>query len=137
MVHNVRYRNRHTMRRLQLELREMDKSIFSLMQQGVPSIEENAKMIQNKLNEDRFAAILKEASHQGVKLPIGGMQSDVSGRKMAEQTVAASPGRRQVHPSVNGGEESMQTRDSDSIITPQREADVPNYCPEVPPGLGK
>ena len=63
VVHNGRYgRNVHNMRRLQLELREMDINLHSLMMQNVPSIELNRRILQNEINTARFVQILEEAS---------------------------------------------------------------------------
>jgi hypothetical protein len=63
VVHNGRYgRNIHNMRKLQLELREMDINLHSLMMQNVPSIELNRRMLQNEINAGRIKAILAQAS---------------------------------------------------------------------------
>ncbi len=63
VVHNGRYgRNVHNMRKLQLELREMDINLHSLMMQNVPSIELSRRMLQNEINAGRIKAILAQAS---------------------------------------------------------------------------
>ena len=63
VVHNGRYgRNVQSMRKLQLELRELDLNLHSLMMQNVPSIELNRRMLQNQINTHRFATILQEAA---------------------------------------------------------------------------
>ena len=63
VVHNGKYgRNVQSMRRLQLELRELDLNLHSLMMQNVPSIELNRRMLQNQINTHRFASILQEAA---------------------------------------------------------------------------
>ena len=63
VVHNGRYgRNVHSMRRLQLELREMDINLHSLMMQNVPSIELSRRLLQNEINTARFAQILDQAA---------------------------------------------------------------------------
>ena len=64
VVHNGRYGGRsvHNMRKLQLELREMDINLHSLMLQNVPSIELNRRLLQNKINAERIAAIIRQAA---------------------------------------------------------------------------
>ena len=64
VVHNGRYgRNVHNMRKLQLELREMDINLHSLMLQNVPSIELNRRLLQNEINGQRLKTILHDAAH--------------------------------------------------------------------------
>ena len=64
VVHNGRYGGRtvHNMRRLQLELREMDINLHSLMLKNVPSIELNRRLLQNQINAERIAAIIRQAA---------------------------------------------------------------------------
>lgn len=64
VVHNGRYGGRtvHNMRKLQLELREMDINLHSLMLQNVPSIELNRRLLQNQINAERIAAIIRQAA---------------------------------------------------------------------------
>ncbi len=63
VVHNGRYgRGVHNIRKLQLELREMDINLHSLMLQNVPSIELNRRLLQNQINAERIAAIIRQAS---------------------------------------------------------------------------
>ena len=65
VVHNGRYsRGVHSMRRLQLELREMDLNLHTLMMKNVPSIELNRKLLQNSINNGRFAAIIAQAAQK-------------------------------------------------------------------------
>ena len=52
----------HSIRKLRLELREMDINLHSLMMQNVPSIELNRRLLQNQINAERFAQILNQAS---------------------------------------------------------------------------
>ena len=70
VVHNGRYgRSVHNMRKLQLELREMDINLHSLMMQNVPSIELNRRLLQNEINAGRIAAIIAQASKTQRKIP--------------------------------------------------------------------
>ena len=64
VVHNGRYGGRsvHNIRKLQLELREMDINLHSLMLQNVPSIELNRRLLQNQINAERIAAIIRQAA---------------------------------------------------------------------------
>ncbi|XP_074662411.1 beta-1,4-galactosyltransferase 4-like [Tubulanus polymorphus] len=62
VVHNGRYgRNFHHIRKIQMELREIDVGIRKLLSQNVPSIDLNAKLFRNKLNEGKFRNILNHA----------------------------------------------------------------------------
>jgi len=63
VVHNGRYgKNVHNMRRLQLELREMDQNLHAMMLQDVPSIELNRRQLHNEMNARRVASIISEAA---------------------------------------------------------------------------
>lgn len=63
VVHNGRYgKNVHSMRKLQLELRQMDLNLHALMMQNVPSIELNKRLLTNEINSNKVAKILAEAS---------------------------------------------------------------------------
>ena len=63
MVHRGRYDNNvRQLRRMQRELYELDANIRTLMTQDVPSVELHRRLLQNKLNEQRFARIVAEAS---------------------------------------------------------------------------
>ena len=63
VVHNGRYgKNVHTMRKLQLELRQMDLNLHALMMQNVPSIELSKRLLQNEINGNKVARIMAEAS---------------------------------------------------------------------------
>lgn len=63
VVHNGRYgKNLHNMRKLQLELRQMDINLHTMMMQNVPSIELNRRLLQNSINAQRVAQILAEAA---------------------------------------------------------------------------
>ena len=64
VVHNGRYGGRsvHNIRKLQLELREMDINLHSLMLQNVPSIELNRRLLQNQINAERIATIIRQAA---------------------------------------------------------------------------
>ena len=65
VVHNGRYgRSVHSMRKLQLELREMDVNLHALMMQNVPSIELNRRLLQNQINAHRFAEIISKAARK-------------------------------------------------------------------------
>ena len=63
VVHNGRYgKSVHSMRKVQLELRQMDLNLHALMMQNVPSIELSRRLLQNEINANRVARILAEAS---------------------------------------------------------------------------
>src|SRR5688572_6485549 len=63
VVHNGRYgKNVHSMRKLQLELRQMDINLHTMMMQNVPSIELNRRLLQNSINAQRVAHIMAEAA---------------------------------------------------------------------------
>lgn len=63
VVHNGRYgKNIHSMRKLQLELRQMDINLHTMMMQNVPSIELNRRLLQNSINAQRVAHIIAEAA---------------------------------------------------------------------------
>jgi len=54
--------------RLQLELKEMDVNLHTMMLQNVPSIELNRRLLQNKINSRRVAQILVQASQPDLDL---------------------------------------------------------------------
>ena len=65
VVHNGRYsRGTHSIRRLQLELREMDTNLHTLMMKNVPSIELNRRLLQNQINQKRINELIEQASLQ-------------------------------------------------------------------------
>lgn len=77
VVHNGRYgKNVHNMRKLQLELREMDINLHSLMMQNVPSIELNRRLLQNEINAGRIAAIIAQAAKTHKSLPERGHRAN-------------------------------------------------------------
>ncbi len=107
VVHSGRYgRNVHHLRKLQLELREMDINLHALMMQNVPSIELNRRLLQNQINAQRFAELMAEASRAG------------GGEGSSELPSSRLPGRQRENRSDNGGPGLEKTdRDIKGSIT--------------------
>jgi len=53
---------------LQLELKELDVNLHTMMLQNVPSIDLNRRLLQNQINSRRVAQILDEASQPDLDL---------------------------------------------------------------------
>ena len=56
------------MRKLQIEMRELDFALHSMMKDRVPSMELNRRLLQNEINSQRFKHILQEASKTGLDM---------------------------------------------------------------------
>lgn len=125
VVHNGRYgRNIHNMRKLQLELREMDINLHSLMMQNVPSIELNRRLLQNEINAGRIKAILAQAS-----------KTERKPRWSRGRTNATAPTQPTTSPTADLANNNSTLNTYDSSTTTQRQQ--LKYCPAIPPGLSK
>ncbi|XP_064629666.1 beta-1,4-galactosyltransferase 4-like [Lineus longissimus] len=71
VVHNGRYgRNIHSLRKIQMELRELDVGIQRLLLQNVPSVELNRKLLQNEINKRRVRDLLDQATRGTIFTPV-------------------------------------------------------------------
>ena len=123
VVHNGRYgRNIHNMRKLQLELREMDINLHSLMMQNVPSIELNRRLLQNEINAGRIKAILAQAS-----------KTERKARWSRRRNHTASTTR---DPTTTKPTAPPKNNVSKDTQPPTPKAQL-KYCPAIPPGLSK
>lgn len=161
-VHNGKYsRNGHNIRKLQLELREIDVNLNSLMLQNIPSVELNRRIIQNQLNIKRFTEIFKEASKHTTPHS-NNTRVDVLKNKFLSQTMNESktqPLNQTISSNVtfNRGSNMSFTNFlnnvdpplgiNDTVINQTLQEDLLRarefsnyvddvlYCPEVPPNL--
>lgn len=117
VVHNGRYgRSVHSMRKLQLELRQMDLNLHALMMQNVPSVELNRRMLANQVNSHRMADILAEA---------------------AVPNKSAVPARdtQEIRPHHHTRE--LHSQHKDEMNTTNDNRTKLQYCPAIPPGLSE
>ena len=148
VVHNGRYgRNVHNLRKLQLELREMDVNLHSLMLQNVPSIELNRRLLQNQLNEQRVKVILEQAASADDTRPQDGAQNRSKTDDVTTYLngVILSPEQQQrLHETSNHSNPVLRSNGTVEVrVGPQigpesnHSKTALNYCPAVPPGLRK
>ena len=162
IVHNGRYgKNVHNMRKLQLELREMDINLHTMMMQNVPSIELSRRLLQNEINSQRVADIIAEAA-QPDRFFIPAKKKEIKNEKTVEFPESVLKSTK---------DEILQTNDDlsmtndellenkDALVTDTSYTDMKSmsdddnllhsrqtmnlssmqvpYCPPVPPNLSK
>jgi hypothetical protein len=131
VVHRGRYgRNVHSMRRLQLELRELDLNLHSLMMQNVPSIELNRRMLVNQINTNRFADILRQASEAK---DMGSLLKHRNNRTMDLKRDDGMNG------TMEAGlvENERHSSSAQNVSNIRKSGNGSAYCPSVPPHLRK
>ena len=142
VVHNGRYgRNVQSMRRLQLELRELDLNLHSLMMQNVPSIELNRRMLVNQINTNRFASILKQAAESDTRFTPNRTLRRQLELDMEATLVEAEEDEEESEPllisSSSSSSSSSHSSFPDVDLHRKNSSSNNTYCPSVPPGLSK